>query len=49
MNAKELADMTIKDIAKRKKKKDDDFYAYKKEYSINKKRGWNVRYGGTRW
>ena len=49
MDAKSLAEKTIKDIAKKREKVDKDFYGYQKEQSLKKKRGWNVKYGGTRW
>lgn len=49
MTAKELAKKTVRDIARRREKVEKDFYGYQKEQSIKKKRGWNIKYGGTRW
>jgi hypothetical protein len=49
MTAKELTEKTIKDIALRRKKRDVEFYAYQKEHTTKKKRGWNVKLGGFRW
>ena len=49
MTAKELTQKTINDIAVRRQKVDKDFYAYQKEKSLKKKRGWNVKFGGFRW
>lgn len=49
MDCKKLAQNTVKDIAKKREKAEKDFYGYQKEQTIKKKKGWNVRYGGTRW
>lgn len=49
MTAKELTQKTINDIVARREKVEKDFYAYQKEQSAKKKRGWNIKYGGTRW
>ena len=49
MTPKELAQRTIKDIIKRRRKAQNDFNAYQSEQSVKKKRNWSVRVGGCRW
>lgn len=49
MTPKELTIQTIKDIAERRAKADSEFYGYRKEQNVRKKRNWSVRVGGYRW
>lgn len=49
MTPKELANKTIKDIAKRKETRESEIFAYMKEQSIKKKKTWSIRYGGFKW
>lgn len=46
---KELAQRTIKDIAKMRETRQSEIFAYLKEQSVKKKRNWNVRHGGFKW
>lgn len=49
MTPKELAEKTIKDIAKRRLKLEREFYGYQKEKNVKKLRNWSVKVGGCRW
>lgn len=49
MTPRELTKKTIKDIAKRRKKTQNEFNAYQSEQIVKKLRNWSVRVGGCRW
>lgn len=49
MNIKELTQKTIKDIEKRRKKKEKEYMAYTNEQYYRKIKNWSVKVGGCRW
>jgi len=49
MTPKELTQKTIKDIIKRRKKLENEFYGYQNERNVRKLRNWSVKVGGCRW
>lgn len=49
MSPQELTAKTVKDLAKRKKQKENQFYGYQKATTIKRRKKWNVKFGGTRW
>lgn len=42
---KDMVDLQVK----KRKKREDEIFAYYKQSHVSKKRNWNVKYGGYRW
>ncbi|HEX9027327.1 MAG TPA: hypothetical protein VF839_12795 [Clostridium sp.] len=49
MTPRELADITIEDIIIRRLKAENDFYGYKTERNIKRRKNSSMSLGGCRW